>query len=100
MMTDGLLSLADFADHVGADFAALDPEIAPAIFTLSIAEPLKAYRGADARAPFTLLFELPGEFVLPQAIYRVRHPALGELGIFMVPIAKTASGITYESVFN
>ena len=49
---------------------------------------------------FTLLFRgaLPGW--LPQRIYRLRHPALGELDIFLVPLGPDAGGFRYEAVFN
>jgi uncharacterized protein DUF6916 len=49
---------------------------------------------------FTLLFRgaLPGW--LPQRIYRLRHAALGELDIFLVPIGPDPQGFRYEAVFN
>jgi hypothetical protein len=37
---------------------------------------------------------------LPQAIYRLEHPALEAMDVFLVPSARVAEGIRYEAVFN
>jgi hypothetical protein len=37
---------------------------------------------------------------LPQAVYRLEHPALGAMDVFLVPIARVADGIRYEAIFN
>ncbi len=52
------------------------------------------------RAPFSLVFLGPREPVLPQRIYRLTHDELGELEIFLVPIAQDADGTRYEAVFT
>lgn len=57
----------------------------------------------DRRQPFSLLFRGPAEPVLPQAIYRIEHPRLGELDLFLVPIGPEPDGdarILYEAIFN
>ena len=52
-----------------------------------------------ARTPFSLFFL--GPVLLPQQIYRLTHDGFGEpLDIFLVPIARDASGFTYEAVFT
>jgi hypothetical protein len=38
--------------------------------------------------------------VLPQAIYRLEHAALGAMDVFLVPIGRVADGIRYEAIFN
>jgi hypothetical protein len=38
--------------------------------------------------------------LFPQQIYRMRHPRLGEVGIFMVPIAQSRDGFIYQAIFN
>jgi hypothetical protein len=48
------------------------------------------------RAPFSLVFQGDPELTLPQRIYRVEHPELGALDIFLVPIAPGR----YEAVFT
>jgi hypothetical protein len=60
--------------------------------------PLPAHR---LRAePFAMILAGPAEPCLPQATYRVEHPVLGALDLFIVPIARKASGVEYEVTFN
>jgi len=54
---------------------------------------------SGARAPFTLTFRGPAEPILPQGIYRLEHPSLADLEIFIVPIGRDEAGTTYEAVF-
>jgi len=53
-----------------------------------------------ARTPFSLIFDGPSEPLLGQAIYRLEHPQLGTLEIFIVPIGCDAGGARYEAVFS
>lgn len=46
--------------------------------------------------PFSLLFEGPGDLVLEQQIYRLEHPDLGELDLFLVTVGPGK----IEAVFN
>ena len=55
--------------------------------------------GAE-RDPFTLTFRGPPPLRLPQRIYRMTNPQLGEMEIFLVQIAADESGSTFEAVFN
>jgi hypothetical protein len=52
-----------------------------------------------ARAPFSLAFDGPSQPLLPQAIYPLKHAALGVLEIFIVPLARNASATRYEAIF-
>jgi hypothetical protein len=52
------------------------------------------------RAPFSLLFRNTSSFLFPQQTYRMRHARLGELGIFLVPVARERDGFLYQAVFN
>ncbi len=57
--------------------------------------------GSATRAPFSLIFRSPGERRhAPQQIYTVRHPELGEIEIFLVPIGPDERGMRYEAVFT
>lgn len=49
---------------------------------------------------FSLYFYGPGEFCLPQMTYRIEHERMGELDIFLVPVAQDARGFRYEAVFS
>ncbi len=49
-----------------------------------------------SRAPFSLVFKGGPDPPLPQRIYRVEHPEIGAMDIFLVPIAPDR----YEAVFT
>lgn len=49
---------------------------------------------------FSLLFRGPMSPFFPQGMYRLIHPKLGELSIFLVPIGPNSGGMEYEAVFN
>lgn len=64
------------------------------------ARPLGRASIAGGRAPFSLLFRGPAAPALPQQIFRLAHPALPALDVFLVPIEARADGVRYEAVFN
>ena len=49
---------------------------------------------------FSLMFRAPGEVSAEQNTYRLSHPELGEMDIFLVPVKRDAEGLYFESVFN
>ena len=57
-------------------------------------------QGLASREQFSLHFKGPAAPALPQQIYRLEHPALGALEIFLVPIRRDGEGMTYEAVFT
>jgi hypothetical protein len=59
---------------------------------------LPAHRFRDA--PFSLLLAGPRAPLLPQGSYPVRHPALGILHLFLVPVGQDAQSTEYEITFN
>ena len=68
-------------------------------FRLVEARPLPSSPREGFRAPFSLLFRNTAAVVLPQRTYRLRHARLGDLGIFLVPIAMERGGFLYQAVF-
>jgi hypothetical protein len=54
----------------------------------------------DRRHPFSLVFREAGRAYLPQNIYRLDHPALGSLDLFLVPIGPDHQGMLYQAIFN
>jgi hypothetical protein len=46
------------------------------------------------------MFRGPTGPILPQRIYRLRHPVMGELDLFLVPIGPDGEGMRYEAVFT
>jgi hypothetical protein len=69
-------------------------------FMLVEARPLQSTQPNPARAPFSLLFRNTSPVLFPQQIYPMRHPRVGEVGIFLVPIAQERAGFLYQAVFN
>jgi hypothetical protein len=56
--------------------------------------------GHAAREQFSIHFRGPATPALPQRIYRLEHPQLGAIEIFLVPIKRDADGMIYEAVFT
>jgi hypothetical protein len=71
------------------------PDGAPA-FEVELVEVTEIPREPGGRTPFSLVFQGGPDPPLPQGIYRVEHDELGELDIFLVPIAADR----YEAVFT
>jgi hypothetical protein len=94
-----LLTLEQFAGCLNETFVALLDEGA-VDFQLVEVRPLPNRVPHTLRAPFSLLFRNSASVLLPQQTYRMRHARLGELGIFLVPIAMNRDGFIYEAVFG
>jgi hypothetical protein len=57
--------------------------------------------GSSSRqSQFSLQFQGPGDGPAAQGIFRLDHEKLGALDLFLVPIARTKDGLSYEAVFN
>jgi hypothetical protein len=67
--------------------------------TLSEARPL-GVRAESIREPFSLAFVTGRPLRLPQGTYKIRHPQLGEMEIFLVQIAADQNTSTFEAVIN
>ena len=94
-----LLSLEHFAGCINETFAAaLDGMEVP--FVLVEARPVQGQSRNAARAPFSLLFRNASAFLFPQQTYAMRHPRVGDVGIFLVPIARDRDGFIYQALFN
>jgi hypothetical protein len=66
---------------------------------LSEARPL-GVRPESIREPFSLTFVAGRPLRLPQGIYKMRHPQLGEMELFLVQVAVDQNSSTFEAVFN
>lgn len=96
-----LLALEHFAGLLNQRFSvALDRE-GSTDFVLVEARPLSASALPTAsRLPFSLLFRNEAAVLLPQKTYAMTHDALGQFGIFLVPVARDRDGFIYQAVFN
>jgi hypothetical protein len=90
----GMFALATFEPLVGSRFTLRLDDAAELPAQLIEA---RASRGAPS---FSLTFEAPAEPALPQRIYRLEHPQLDAMDLFLVPVARTAAGLHYEAVFG
>ena len=93
-----LLTLEHFSGHVNETFPAAinDGEVS---FVLVEARGLPA-GPHHSRPPFSLLFRNTASFLFPQQTYQMQHPRLGEIGIFLVPVAREREGFLYQAIFN
>ena len=98
-MTDRL-ELSTFEPHVG-DVFKIDVAEGPSL-ALTLAEanrgPWQPHEGPPTA--FELMFRGPADPVLPQATYCLTHSSLGDLDIFIVPIARSEAATTYQAVFS
>lgn len=94
-----LLSLQHFAGCLNETFKASFGD-GSLEFVLVEASPLPQRRPGALREPFSLLFLNTSAVLFPQQIYQMHHPRLGELGIFVTPIAQNRDGFVYQAVFN
>lgn len=94
-----LLTLDHFAGCVNDTFHAALNE-GDIEFVLVEARAIGAAAPGHARTPFSLLFRNGAALLFPQQTYRMRHPRVGEVGIFLVPIAREREGFLYQAIFN
>ncbi|WP_036139878.1 DUF6916 family protein [Luteibacter sp. 9135] len=88
-----------FAGHLNETFEAdVDTGEGNAPFVLVEVQPLPA--ASSFRQAFSLLFHNTAAILFAQRTYTMRHPQLGEFGIFLVPIARDRNGFVYQAVFN
>src|SRR5438045_9643924 len=88
----------EFAACLNQDFEIVFPD-GEFVMKLSEARQLGS-RPESIREPFALTFVAARPLRLPQGIYKMRHPHLGEMEIFLVQVATDANSSTFEAVFN
>lgn len=96
------LVLDSFTPHVGTSFVLEHPET-PETFTLVDAKALPSHdHPMKKRDPFSLFFHgNRTDIQFNQQILPLKHETMGEIEIFLVPIARNDDGtIRYQAVFN
>jgi hypothetical protein len=58
------------------------------------------FQTAPKQEQFSLRFRGDRAQVFPQQIYAMKHEAIGEFELFLVPVGRDDSGTFYEAVFN
>lgn len=60
----------------------------------------KAPGEAERDRAFSVVFRGPEGVRIPQGVHRLRHPELGEMDLFLVPIGPDEDGPRFEAVFS
>ena len=98
MNAPSLYVRAAFDAALHSDFEVrADDASPPVVLRLAEVRPRRAPPGYEQ---FSALFVGPEAPALPQANYRFHHPTLGELPLFIVPIARDVGGVTYEACIS
>ncbi|AJP72626.1 DUF6916 family protein [Sphingomonas hengshuiensis] len=93
-------TIHSFASAANQEFE-IDMGASAVTATLIEVKPLQSYKFiGQRRDPFSLLFRSRSPVILPQKTYRVKNPTLGELDMFLVPVAREGADIVYQAVFN
>lgn len=92
--------LETYEPHVGERFRIEFADHPPVDLTLVDAAPGPWQRPEGGKTAFRLVFSGPPEPLLEQRTYRMQHPQLGELDLFIVPIAHADKAATYEAIVN
>ena len=91
------LHIDDFASHKDAVF---ELQAADGVVPLTLVKVDPVGNSGRTGGAFSLLFTVTKGPALQQAIYAVRHPVLGVMDIFLVPIGPLNGGDGYEAVFT
>ena len=93
----GTVTADDFTPHVESAFAVQSP--AGDDFTLTLIDVCRG-AGGPMREQFTLTFVGGPNLPVRQSIQHLQHDALGDLELFLVPVAPGVDGRhRYEAVF-
>lgn len=97
------LTCDDFIDVVGQGFDVDIAEGAPLTLHLVSAtesdEPGGTGPQGQVRKQFSLVFSGSPDRLLPQGTYRLNHPRLGQIDLFLVPLGPDTEGMQYEAAF-
>jgi hypothetical protein len=95
-----ILTEEEFSKHVGTTF---HTKFGEREVDLTLAE-VKSYMPGPSEEKsmerFSLFFDGPSDFLLPQQSFPMGHDTMGDFDIFLVPINGDEKGIRYEAVFN
>ena len=93
-----MLTYEDFVPLAGQDFTPVSIDGSEPLILSEVVPGPPASAGYP-RQPFSLLFHRNGPPV-EQCIWRLAHATLGEIEIFLVPVARNGDTVTYEAIFT
>jgi hypothetical protein len=91
------LKIDDFVAHLDTDF---EMQVAGVVVPLKLVKIDPAGNSGRAGGAFSLIFVAPIGSAHKQAMYPVRHPVLGNLEIFLVPVGPQSGGLGYQAIFT
>jgi hypothetical protein len=91
------LRIDDFSPHLDAIF---DMQTAGGVVPLKLAKVDPVGDSGRAGGAFSLIFVAPKGTRQPQAIYPVKHPALGIMEIFLVPVGPMLGDSGFQAIFT
>lgn len=95
------LTIDDFSGRVMEPFTVQFAEGEKLRLELVEVNPLSEDTGSQNRVPFSLIFRNDNvDGYLPQQIYRLSHPLMGEMDLFLVPLGPHQDGMRYEALFT
>jgi len=86
-----------FTENIGTVFRF--PWAEGQVIDLTLAEVVD-HGSTDRQQQFSLIFHGPVDAPPRQGIYQLQHSSLGALDLFLVPVARDATGLAYEAVIN
>jgi hypothetical protein len=92
-----MIHLEEYLPHVGSGFEVRYPD--GSVIPLMLAE-ARDLGSTAQQEQFTITFQGPAQPFLPQGTYGLIHGGLGEMALFLVPIAQSPEGYLYQAVFN
>ncbi|MGH6614343.1 DUF6916 family protein [Sphingomonas sp.] len=99
-MADDMLGCENFERHIGTTFVMTDEAGQATDLVLTEASALGSSLGAGQRAQFSVLFKSSEATIRPQAIYLLSHAEMGDMTLFLVPVAQDKAGVSYEACFG
>jgi hypothetical protein len=94
------INAADFLPNLNNEFRIyFDPALPSPAELIEVSE-INSSSTDGGRKSFSIVFRGAKEKVWPQGMYKIEHPRLGELQLFLVPIGPDNEGMCYEAVFN
>jgi hypothetical protein len=94
-------SEASFAKNVNTNFRVELDGANPIDLKLTAVTPRRTEPNeAEGMERFSAVFSGPLDFFLPQQIYHVVHPEMGEFDVFLVAVGRDAESYQYEAVYN
>lgn len=90
----------DFQPFLGQFFALFDGGTRTPLELVAVRR--RSARPGDfaRREPFSLLFRAEPSVVKQQQIFRLEHPTLGAMELFLAPCRSDATGCYYNAAFN